>query len=533
MYNINGVFVLLGVLSGFFTSAKAQSVNTSEIYKKNYEKARKLRHKYPDSTKIFANRALLSASNNDQRAEVYCLLGKMAKAQEWNNTAIHYYQQSLKLYTNETSKNKVRLAMIAPYRRQKKYNTALRLARWVTKHAEKKGELGNLKNSYSSLGNVFYNLSQADTFSIKWIDSSLHYHRKSIELRKKYFPRTQAMAYYNSSFAYEAISPDSAIHYTQLALQQPNLETYHKALYNIRLAQIYYKKKAFKFGKYYLNKAQQIHYQDLNLQNMYWFYKAMIALFQQNIREVKQGFNKYDSVISLLRNNAQNMADQKGLTEMIREDYQDACNAAMQMYKRTKNEVYLGLINQYKIKKQQASKKYIRTHLLIEKQDSLLLSKVYSTAELRMTKPTLETQLSNENTQRWIFWGIMIILIMLGGIVWWYQLQQKQAMPPPAEQPQLMITNQKLNTKLLSSLAEQNEFEKILSLLNTHLGNDTLKHYTQNLPNDVTLSAQEKVYLKLLSEGFSQWEIGQMLNKNKRSIIEWDKKLKQKLNKVQ
>lgn len=537
VYNINdGVFVLLIVLFGLHFSIKAQSINTSESYKKNYEKARRLIHKYPDSTKIFANRALLTAKNNDERADVYYILGKMANTQEWNNTAIHYYKQALKLYTQETKKNKIRLAMIAPYRRLKKLNTALELATWVKGYSEQQKELRNLQNAYSSLGNVFYNLSQADTFSIRWIDSSLHYHRKSIELRKQHAPKTQAMAYYNSSFAYEAISPDSAIYYTQLALQQPNLTNYYKVWYNIRLAQIYYKQREYQKGTICLTKAKEIPCKDLNMQNLYWFYKAMIALYQQNITEAKQGFNKYDSVVGLLCSKAQNMVDRKELTGMLEEDYQDAYNAAMAMYKKTKKEVYLGLINQYKTKKHKASKTYLQTHLLIAKQDSLLLSKADSTInKTNLDKPYLDSLLAKENNQRWIFWGVMLTLIVLGVVGWRYQLQynsakaKEEAVEP---QPQLIITNQKLNAKLLSSLAAQNEFDKILSLLETNLGNKTIEEYEQNLPHSVTLSAQEKVYLALLSEGFSQWEIGQMLNQNKKSIIEWDKKIKQKTSRV-
>ncbi len=534
VYNINGVFVLLIVFTGFYNSAKAQSFNTPESYKKNYEKARKLIYKYPDSTKILANRALLTAKNNDERADVYCVLGKMAKAQEWNNTAIYYYKQALKLYTKEIQKNKIRLAMITPYRRQKKFHTALKLAKWVTNYSEKQQDLVNLRNGYSSLGNVFYNLSQQDTLSIKLIDSSLHYHRKSITLRKKHTPTTLAMAYYNSSFAYEAISPDSAIYYTQLALQQPNIKQYHKVLYNIRLAQVYYKKGNYQEGKRYLDKVQKIPCNDLNMQNLYWFYKAMIGLYQQNISEARQSFNKYDSVVGLLCSKAQNTVDRKDLMGMLEEDYQAAYNAAMAMYKRTQKEAYLGLINQYKTKKQKASKTLSKTHLLIAKQDSILLSKADSNNATGTPSPQLERLLRKERTQRQIFWGVMLSLIVLGTVGWWYQTKRtKNTTDTVVEQtPQLIIQNQKLNSQLLNTLATENKFEEILSLLETNLGNKVIEEYKQHLPPDVSLNAKEKVYVVLLSEGFSQWEIGQMLNQHKRSIIEWDKKIKQKTSRV-
>lgn len=534
MYNINGVVVLLIVFTGLYTSTKAQSTNTFESYKKNHEKARKLIYKYPDSTKIFANRALLTAKNNNERADVYCILGKMAKTQEWNNSAIHYYKQALKLYTKEAHKNKIRLAMITPYRRQKKFLTALELARWVTNYAQQQQDLFNLRNGYSSLGNVFYNLSQQDTLSIRWIDSSLHYHRKAMVLRQRYAPQTIARAYYNSSFAYEAISPDSAIYYTQLALQQPNIKKYHKVLYNIRLAQVYYKKGNYQEGKNYLDKAQKMPQKDLNIQNLYWFYRAMIGLYQQNINEAKQSFNKYDSVVGLLCSKAQNMVDRKALMGMLEEDYQAAYNAAMVMYKRTQKEAYLGLINQYKTKKQKASKTYSKTHLLIAKQDSLLLSKADSNQASDKPSPQLESLLRKENTQRKIFWSIMFTLIVLGVVGWWYQTKRSNKTTDTVveQASQLIIQNQKLNTELLNTLATKNKFEEILSLLETNLGNKVIEEYKQHLPPDVSLNAKEKVYVALLSEGFSQWEIGQMLNQHKRSIIEWDKKIKQKTSRV-
>lgn len=534
MYNINGVFVLLLVFVGFYTSTRAQSTNTSESYKKNQEKARKLIYKYPDSTKIFANRALLSAKNNDERAEVYCVLGRMARTQEWNNSAIHYYKQSLKLYTKEAKKNKIRLAMITPYSRQKKYLTALELARWVTHYAKQQQDLKNLRKGYSYLGNVFYNLSQQDTLSIRLIDSSLHYHRKSITLRKKHAPKTLAMAYYNSSFAYEAISPDSAIYYTQLALQQPELKNYYKVLFNIRLAQVYYKQGKFQEGRSYLSKVQKIPCNDLNLQNLYWFYKAMIALHQQSISEARQSFNKYDSVVGLLCSKAQNTVDRKDLMGMLEEDYQEAYNAAMKMYKSTQKEAYLGLINQYKSKKQKASKTLSKTHLLIAKQDSILLSKADSNTATDTPSPQLERLLRKEQTQREIYWGVMFGLIVLGVIGWWYRTKNAKKTTETIVEPtpQLIIQNQKLNTQLLNTLATENKFEEILSLLETNLGNKVTEKYKQYLPSDVSLNAKEKVYVVLLSEGFSQWEIGQMLNQHKRNIIEWDKKIKQKTSRV-
>lgn len=523
-YNINDGLVLLIVMWCFCTTTLAQPANTSENYKKKYKKAQGFIYKYPDSTKFFATQALLAAQTNNQRGDVYSLLGKMAKTQEWFNTSVYYHQKALKLYPDEKNKNKARLNLVTPYRRLKKYNTALRMVRWVNRYLVEKNDLLNLKSSYSSLGNIFYNLSQVDTFSVKWADSSLYYHRRSINLRKKNFPETLAQAYYNASFAYEAISPDSAIYYTKLALEQGGISDYRKVLYNIRLAQINYKKEDYKEGLVCLDIAKKTPFSDLSLKNMYWYYQAMIALQVQDLPKTRKYFNKCDSLVALMSAKARNITDRKNMAEMIQGYYQDAFDVAQKLYKATNNKVYFELKEEYRKKKDKAGKKYRSAHQQIEQNDSLQLSKEDSSIAQNDTGQVSAKQQATEDKEHWLFLGIMATIITIIGAWWWWQVAKlPEQKDKESDNEQKATSSQKLNTNLLSSLASHNEYEKILALLEEHLGVNVIEQKAHE-----NFTAQEKVYLALLAEGFTQWEIRQMLNLSKKNILDWEKQIKQK-----
>ena len=291
VYNINGLLGVLGVMCISFSISVAQTLNTIENYKKNYKKAQEWRYKNPDSARFYSTKTLLSAETNDQRAKVYYnILGKMARKQEWHNTAIHYFQKALKMFSNEKDKNKVRAYLVLAYRRQKRYSTALRLANWVKNYREKKKDTLGLAGSYSQLGNIFYNLSQVDTFSIKWSDSSLYYHRKSVNIRKK-TKKGLANAYYNFSFAFDEVSPDSAIHYTKLALKSKTIDDYSRVLYNIRIAQINYKRGTYVEGNKYLDEAIKFPISDANLLEMFFFHRGIILFNLQDLDLARKYFN--------------------------------------------------------------------------------------------------------------------------------------------------------------------------------------------------------------------------------------------------
>lgn len=528
MYNINGVFriVLLGVCLVAHYAA-AQPDNTSENYKKTYKKAQHWLYKRSDSTQFFATQALLVAKSRTQRADIYYLLGKMARTQEWTNSAIHYFQKALKLYEKDENKNKVRLALITPYRRQKKYNTALRLARWVNQYLKKKKDSANLKDNYSSLGNIFFNLSQVDTFSVKWTDSSIYYHKKAITLCRQRFPESLPDAYYNFSFAYETISPDSAIYYTKLALNDLKLNEYDQVLFNIRLAQIHYRKKAYKVSNHYLNLANRVNFSDLNLRFMYYFYKGANSLNLQRLADAKTQLVQCDSMLSLMSHKAQNIVDKKGMNQTATEVYGEISSNALKVYEQTKDKAYLEIRKQYQAKKEQTSQKYQQTNQLIVQNDSLLLHKSAQRLQASVNSATDTRQMINKPAN-YVFFVSAVILLIIAWVVWGW-IQQNRSQHPEKKQSYALNARQGLSTDVLSTLAARNEYEKIFSLLTEHLGTEIIAKKTKDLLPGQSFTTHEKVYLVLKAEGFSSWEIGQMLDQTKRNIGEWDKKIKQKV----
>ncbi len=523
MYNINGLLVVFGIVSISFSVLPAQTINTSENYKKNYKKAREWQYKNADSTRFFANKALLAAQNGNEKAGIYYFLGEMAQSQEWSNSAVHYYQKALKLYSTEKEKHKVRIALITPYRRQKKMNTALNLARWVNRYLLEKNDTVNLASNYSQLGNIFFNLSQADTFSVKWTDSSLFYHRKSIALRKDKSPETLPKAYYNQSFAYEAISPDSAIHYTKLALNSAKISDYDKALYNLRLAQINYRKKDFEQGSLYLDVARDWCANDLNLQFMHTFYEGCIALNLRKIGKAETLISRCDATLKKMEQSVTNIVDKKSMSQSAAEAYGEIARNAFAVFKQTKDSTYLKLANKYQNKKQQASKQYRQSNQQIVVKDSLVLA---NTANQVGDLPMTDT---SESLQTGIVVLVLAFLLSGWGVWWWLRYSQQQGMEETPTKSEVLVDVQGLNTQVLSTLAGQQDYEQIFNLLDKHIGVEGLTEKEGDLLPGETFTFQEKVYLVLKMEGFSDWEICQMLDQTKRTIGEWNKKIQQKI----
>jgi len=523
VYNINGLLVVLGIVSISFSVLLAQPINTSENYKKNYRKAREWKLKNVDSTRFFANKALLVAQTSDEKAIIYSLLGEMAKTQEWSNSAIHYFQRALKLYTTEQAKNKARLALITPYRRQKKFNTALSLARWVKRYLEAKKDSANLKDNYSSLGNIFFNLSQVDTFSIKWTDSSIYYHQKAIAIHQNKFPGGLARKYYNVSFAFETISPDSAIYYTQLALDRSEISFYDRMLYNIRLAQINYRKGAYKAGNLNLDAAQKINYNDLNLRFMYALYRNLIAIHLKDIDLAKQYINQSDSLLALMASKTTNVVDRRGMSQIAADAYLDIYLSASKVFKQTQDSAYFTLANEYQIKKLQASRQYQQSNQLIVAKDSLVLADT--------DKQPKETSLTEaaERLQSGIVVLVLTFLLAGWGVWWWLRYTQQQGVEAETTKVEALVEVQGLNTNVLSTLASQQDYQQIYTLLDKHIGVEGLAAKENDLVPGESFTAEEKVYLVLKMEGFSDWEVCQMLDQTKRTIGDWNKRIRQKI----
>lgn len=527
MYNINGLLGVLGCVCISFSILTAQPSNTSENYKKNYKKAQEWQYKNPDSTRFFANKALISSVNDSEKAEVYYLLGRMAQTQEWSNSAIHYYQKALKLYIDEKKKNNLRIKLITPYRRQKKFNTALRLARWVKRYLLEQKDTINLASNYSELGNIFFNISQVDTFSIKWTDSSLFYHRKAIQLRKKRKPKSLPGAYYNVSFAYEAISADSAIYYTKLALKSNELSTYRRMLYNIRLAQINYRKGDYETGNLNLDDAYKINDDDLNLRFLYFLYRNLIAIHLKDIQLAKKYIAKSDSVLNLMAAKTKDAVDKKGMSQIASDAYLDIYLSATKVFKQTKDSTYLKLANEYKAKKEQASRQYKQSNQLIEQKDSLLLAKTTKRSDIQEGVKNNEDVASS--LQTWVIVLVIAFILAGWGVWWWLQSMKRQDEMVDTNSLEPVTDVQGLNMELLSTLAGQQNYEQIYTLLDKHIGVEGVEEKQQYLVPGSSLTFQEKVYLVLELEGFSEWEICQMLNQTKRTITEWKKRIGQKI----
>ena len=524
MYNINGLLGVFGMICISFSILRAQSTNTSENYKKNYEKAREWQFKNADSTRFFANKALLVAQTGNEKADVYYLLGKMSQTQEWSNSAIHYYQKALKLYTTEKKKNKVRIALITPYRRQKKFNTALNLARWVNRYLLKQKDTANLASNYSQLGNIFFNLSQVDTFSVKWTDSSLFYHRKSIALRKLQSSESLPRAYFNQSFAYEDISPDSALYYTKLALNSAKISAYDETLYNLRLAQISYRKQDFEQGNLYLEKSRKFSKNDLNLQFMHTFYEGCIALNLKKIELAQTLVKRCDSTLKEMERNVSNVVDKKGMSQSAAEAYGEIAQNALAVFKQTQDSVYLKLANEYQAKKLKASKQYQQSNQQIVAKDSLVLANTDQQSE-----EITSVADASESLQTGIVVLVLAFLLAGWGVWWWLRYTQQQGVDAEVSKVEALVEVQGLNTSVLSTLASQQDYKQIYTLLDKHIGVEGLAAKENDLMPGESFTAEEKVYLVLKMEGFSDWEICQMLDQTKRTISDWNKKIRQKI----
>ena len=188
---------------------------------------------------------------------------------------------------------------------------------------------------------------------------------------------------------------------------------------------------------------------------------------------------------------------------------------------------YLKLANEYKTKKEKASRQYRQSNQLIEQKDSLLLAKTTKLNDVNAELKNDEGVASS--LQTWVIVLVVAFILAGWGVWWWLQSMKRQDEMVDTNSLEPVTDVQGLNMELMSNLASQQNYEQIYALLDKHIGVEGVEEKQQYLIPGSSLTYQEKVYLVLELEGFSEWEICQMLNQTKRTIPEWRKRIGQKI----